>query len=373
MGTSIFTVMSKLSVEYDAVNLGQGFPDFDGPSWIFDEAYRCMKEGKNQYAPMPGIFSLRKILSELYLRNYRLDFNPETDFCITAGATEALYSSINALINTGDEVIMFEPVYDSYLADVQLAGGVAKYVTLRRPDFGFDIAELKKEITNNTKLIIVNNPHNPTGKVYSQEELSAIAELAVEHNLYVISDEVYEYITFDGAKHIPIVTLPGMKERTITISSAGKTFSLTGWKIGWACGDSKLIDAVKKVHQWTAFAVNTPGQHAIAHAFTKIDEYLPEFQKMYLNKRDLMYNLLADSDFVAHNPAGSYFMMVDIPDTELTDEQIAVKLVKEYKVATIPPSVFYGKSEEGRRMLRLCFAKTDNTIITGIENLKKYA
>jgi N-succinyldiaminopimelate aminotransferase len=268
---------------------------------------------------------------------------------------------------------MFEPVYDSYLADVQLAGGVAKYVTLRRPDFGFDIVELKKEITNNTKLIIVNNPHNPTGKVYSQEELSAIAELAVEHNLYVISDEVYEYITFDGAKHIPIATLPGMKERTITISSAGKTFSLTGWKIGWACGDSKLIDAVKKVHQWTAFAVNTPGQHAIAHAFSKIDEYLPEFRKMYLDKRDLMFGMLEDSQFKPHQPRGSYFMMVDIPDTDLTDEQFAVKLVKEYKVATIPPSVFYGKSEEGRRMLRLCFAKTDNTIITGIENLKKYA
>jgi len=372
MGTSIFTVMSKLAFEHKAVNLGQGFPDFDGPAWIFDEAFDAMKSGKNQYAPMPGILSLRQTLSANYSKYYGLTISPDTGFSITAGATEAIFSTIMAFVNPGDEVIMFEPVYDAHLADVQMAGGIAKFVTLRRPDFGFDPAELESEISNKTKMVIVNNPHNPTGKVYSLEELLAISELAVKHNLLVLSDEVYEFITYDDNEHIPIATLPGMFERTITISSAGKTFSLTGWKIGWACGHPQLIAGVQKTHQWAAFAVNTPGQHAMAYAFTRLDEYLPEFRKMYLRKRDLMYDLLEGSPFKAHKPAGSYFMMVDLPDNGLSDVEIANELVEKYAVATIPPNVFYGKSDEGRKMLRLCFAKTDKTIIDGIGNLKKY-
>jgi len=375
MGTSIFTTMSKLAIDHEAVNLGQGFPDFDGPNFIFDFAQNAMRQGKNQYAPMPGILSLRQELAKLYSKIYGFNLNPTSDFCITAGATEALFSSIMAFINPGDEVVMFEPFYDAYISDVLIAGGVPKFVTLCKPDFKFDLSELKTEITDKTKLLILNNPHNPTGKVFTQAELQAIANLCIKHNLLVISDEVYEFLTFDESEHIPIAALPGMYDRTITISSAGKTYSITGWKIGWAYGNSNLIAGVQKVHQWTTFAVNTPGQHAVASALAAIDDYLPEFRQMYSDKRDLMYNLLLDSHFRPHKPQGSYFMMVDIPDTLLTsgksDIEIAEDLVKHQKVATIPPSVFYGKSGQGASMLRLCFAKNDDTIKKGIENLGK--
>jgi N-succinyldiaminopimelate aminotransferase len=372
MTTSIFTIMSKLAFEYQEVNLVQGFPDFNGPEWIFDEAFKAMKEGKNQYAPMPGIMSLRRTLAANYKKYYDIDIDETNGFCITAGATEALYSAITAYVEPGDEVIMFEPVYDAHLADVMIAGGTPKFITLMRPDFSFDAAELEATVNNKTKMIILNNPHNPTGKVYTREELELIAKIAIEHNLIVLSDEVYEFITYDGTKHIPLAGLPGMFNRTITISSSGKTFSLTGWKTGWACGSPELIEGVKKMHQWTTFAVNTPAQHAMAFAFTKLEEYLPDFREMYLHKRDLMYNLLLDTPFKPHKPAGSYFMMVDLPDENLDAEKIADDLVKNHKVATIPPHVFYGKSGEGRKMLRLCFAKNDETIIKGIENLKKY-
>ncbi|MBI5326659.1 MAG: aminotransferase class I/II-fold pyridoxal phosphate-dependent enzyme [Ignavibacteriae bacterium] len=373
MGTSIFATMSKLAFEHKAVNLGQGFPDFDGPQWLMDEAYKCMKEGKNQYAPTQGILSLRKAISEIQQKYYGMEWNPESDITITAGATEALYSTFQALINEGDEVIMFEPFYDSYQADVILAGGIPRYVTLQKPDFHFDYNELEQTITDKTKIIVINTPHNPTGKVYTFDELNFIAKLTIKHNLLVVSDEVYEFLTFDNAKHIPIASIPGMRDRTITISSAGKTFSMTGWKIGWAIASNKITEAIRKVHQWTTFAVNTPGQHAIAYSFTKLDEYLPNFRKEYLDRRDLLLSELKTTSFNAHKPLGSYFMMVDIPESSmLNDEEIAVELVKNYKIATIPPSVFYGKSNEGRTMLRLCFAKSNETLIEGAENLRKF-
>ncbi len=371
MGTSIFTLMSKLAIKHNAINLGQGFPDFDGPSWIFNEAFKAMTEGKNQYAPMPGILTLRKRIASNYKNYYDMDIDSENGVCITAGATEALFVTISAYINPGDEVILFEPAYDAYPADVLLAGGIPKYVTLRKPDFGFDFNDLDNALTSKTKAIIINNPHNPTGKVYTRGELEEISKFAIKNNLIVISDEVYEFLTYDDAIHIPIASLPGMYDITITISSTGKTFSLTGWKIGYAVGKPELIDAIKKIHQWTTFAVNTPGQHAMAYAITKLDEYLPDFKKMYLGKRNLMLKLLEDSTFVAHTPLGSYFIMVDIPKA-IKDEDLAMRLVKDYQVATVPTQGFYGKSREGETMLRLCFAKTDETIIQGIENLKKY-
>jgi aspartate/methionine/tyrosine aminotransferase len=373
MGTSIFATMSRLAYENKAVNLGQGYPDYDGPQWLMEEAFKAMKEGKNQYAPTQGIFSLRKAISEMQKKFYGMDWDFESEITITAGATEALFSTFQALLNEGDEVIMFEPFYDSYQADVMLAGGIPKYVTLKKPDFHFDYEELEREITNKTKIIIINTPHNPTGKVYFCDELSFIAQLAIKHNLLVVSDEVYEFLTFDNAKHIPIATLPGMRDRTITISSAGKTFSMTGWKIGWAIASEKLTDAIRKVHQWTTFAVNTPGQHAIAYAFSRLEEYLPGFRDEYMYMRDLLLKELNTTPFKAYVPKGSYFLMVDIPGAaEMNDEVCALELVKNYKIATIPPSVFYGKSDEGRTMLRLCFAKSDETLIKGAENLRKF-
>ncbi len=373
MPTSIFSTMSQLANEYKAVNLGQGFPDFDGPEWIKDEAYSAMKGGKNQYAPSIGIYSLRKQIQRIYKDYYNYQIDENNDITVTAGATEALFSTILALIEPGDEVIMFEPYYDAHQANVLVAGGTPKYVTLYKPDFSFSVEELESEINENTKMIILNNPHNPTGKVYTLDELVAISKLAVKHNLLVLSDEVYEFLTFDNAKHIPIATLPGMRERTITISSTGKTFSMTGWKIGYTVAQPKLTEAIRRIHQWTTFAVNTPGQHAMAFAFSKLDGYLPEFRALYQAKRDLMVNTLKETSFTAHCPLGSYFVMVDIPsDRGLDDIQTAQKLVKVCKVATISPSVFYSKSDEGKTMLRLCFAKKDETIVSGIQNLKLF-
>lgn len=374
--TSIFSVMSKMAVDYNAVNLGQGFPDFDGPRWIMEEAFQAMKTGKNQYAPSIGIFSLRSILAETYKNHYNLNWDPDKEITITAGATEALYCAITSIVNPGDEVIMFEPFYDSHQADVVLAGGVPVYVTLHKPDnyhdnFYFDFAELEKKISKKTKMLILNNPNNPTGKVFTVDELKFISKLATKYDFLVLSDEVYEFLTFDGIKHIPIATLPGMQERTITISSTGKTFGMTGWKIGYAFAKPEITAAINKVHQWTTFAVNTPGQHAMAYAFSRLDEYLPDFRRLYESKRDYAFNQLAGSSFKAHLPKGSYFMMVDLPTAKFADDiEAAILLVKNYGVATIPPSVFYSESAEGKTMLRLCFAKKDETLKSGIERLK---
>ncbi len=371
MPVSIFSTISKLAFEYNAVNLGQGFPDFNGPEWIFDFAYQAMKEGKNQYAPSYGIHSLKQSIKSYQKKYYDLNWTEE-EIIITTGATEALYSTFNALLNFGDEVILFEPYYDSYYSDVILAGGVPRFVTLHKPDFSFDFNELESQINEKTKLIVINNPHNPTGKVFSKEELNFIAELSKKHNLLVVSDEVYEFLTFDHFKHTPIATLPDMKERTITISSTGKTFGFTGWKIGYAIANKEFIDALHGIHQWTTFAVNTPSQHAMAIAFEKLDEYIPELQSLYQKKRDLVINELKGSRFKAFTPFGSYFLMVELPKNVFKDDLEAAKiLIENYKVATIPPSVFYSKSDEGQTMLRLCFAKKDETLIDGINNLKK--
>jgi aspartate/methionine/tyrosine aminotransferase len=370
MPTSIFSTMSKLAFEHKAINLGQGFPDFDGPAWIMEEAFKAMKEGKNQYAPSPGIFSLRQAYANVQKNQYGIEWNPDNEITITHGATEALFSTIQAFVQKGDEVIMFEPFYDSHQADVLLAGGTPRYVTLKKPDFNFDFQELIDTINSKTKAIIINSPHNPTGKVYTYEELEFISKLAIENDLLVISDEVYEFLTFDNIKHIPIATFPGMRERTITISSTGKTFSMTGWKIGFALAIPELTEAIQKVHQWTTFAVNTPAQHAMAFALTKLDEYLPDFRKDYLKKRDFVYNQLIDSPFKPYKPSGSYFIMADIPEIFKDDIHAATELVTKFGIATIPPSVFYGKSDEGKTMLRLCFAKKDETLKAGISRLR---
>ncbi len=370
MPTSIFATMSKMAIEYSAINLGQGFPDFDGPTWIMDEAFKAMKSSKNQYAPSPGIISLRKEICNYQNKFYNLNYNPENEIVITAGATEALYSTITAFIEPGDEVILFEPYYDAYPSDVILAGGIPKYVTLYKPDFHFNSEELEEAITEKTKMIIVNTPHNPTGKVFSREELELIAKIAIKNDLLVVTDEVYEFLTYDKP-HIPMATIEGMKDRTITISSTGKTFGLTGWKIGYAIATEGLATAIQKVHQWVTFAVNTPAQHAFAYAFSRLEEYLPEFRQLYLNKRNLMLDELKNTEYNGLIPYGSYFIMAEIPEGKfLNDVDAATTLVKENKVATIPPSVFYSKSFEGNSMLRLCFAKTDNTIINGIRALR---
>ncbi len=373
MGTSIFSTMTILANKYKAVNLGQGFPESDGPRWIMDKAYQSMLEGKNQYAPMNGIFSLRNIITEVYAKHYNISWDPENEITITSGATEALFSSINSILDSGDEAILFEPFYDSYLGDILVAGAIPKFVTLHKPDFTFDITELKNAITSKTKLIILNNPNNPAGKVFTSEELNAIAEVAINNDLLIISDEVYEFLTYDNVKHIPIATIPELKDRVITISSTGKTFSMTGWKIGWAIASAEITKAIQKIHQWTTFTINTPGQHAMAYAFSKLEDYLPGFRKEYQAKRDYTYLQLLDSPFSPHKPYGSYFLLVDLPkDCKLNDYDLAESLVKNYGVATIPSSFFYSKSEEGKSLLRICFAKNNDSLEEGIKRMKNF-
>ncbi|MFP5385311.1 MAG: pyridoxal phosphate-dependent aminotransferase [Bacteriovoracia bacterium] len=368
---SIFGVISKLARENNAVNLGQGFPDFDGPLWLKETAYKKMQDGYNQYAPFQGTVNLRQEISNYYKKFYDLDYNPETQITVSVGATEAIYLVITALVNPGDEVVVLEPFYDSYVASIKMAGGIPVPVTMHAPDFSIDKRELEKAVTSRTKLLILNNPHNPSGKVWSKEELLDVANIAIKNDVYVMSDEVYEFLLFDGARHIPTATLEGMFERTITISSAGKTFGVTGWKIGWICANEKVSKACRLVHQYVTFSVSTPIQEAVAEGLTKLPEYLPGFVELYKGKRDYFYSELKNLGFDFPIPKGTYFMMVPISHkTDLKDVDFALKLIKENQVATVPPSAFYLKSAEGEKFLRFCFAKKEETLKQAARNLK---
>ncbi len=368
---SIFGVISRLAREHGAVNLGQGFPDFDGPEWLKDIAYRKMQEGHNQYAPFPGSISLRTEVSNYYKSLYALSYDPETQITITVGATEAIYVVINALVNPGDEVVVLEPFYDSYVASIKMAGGIPVPVTMHAPDFTVDKGELARAITPRTKLLILNNPHNPTGKVWSRQELLDVCELAIKNDLYLLSDEVYEFLLFDGAKHLPTATFEGMLERTITVSSAGKTFGLTGWKIGWICANERVTRACRLIHQYVTFSVSTPIQEAVAEGLKRLPSYLPGFVELYKSKRDFFHRELTGLGFDFKIPPGTYFMMVPIGSkTKLSDVDFALKLIQDNKVATVPPSAFYLKSRDGERYLRFCFAKKEETLRQAATNLK---
>lgn len=368
---SIFGVISRLAREHSAVNLGQGFPDFDGPDWLKDIAYKKMQEGHNQYAPFHGTPSLRTEVSNYYKNFYGLNYNAETEVTITVGATEAIYLVITALINPGDEVVVLEPFYDSYVASIKMAGGIPVPVTMHAPDFTVDTKELEAAISPRTKLLILNNPHNPTGKVWSKDELLTVAKLTQKHDLYLMSDEVYEFLVFDEAKHIPTATLEGMLERTITVSSAGKTFGLTGWKIGWICANEKVSRACRLVHQYVTFSVSTPMQEAVADGLKKLPDYLPGFVSLYKEKRDSFYKEMIKLGFEFPIPKGTFFMMIPISKkTKLGDVDFAMKLIQERKVATVPPSAFYLKSTEGGSYLRFCFAKKEETLREAVKNLQ---
>ena len=372
--TSIFATMSRMAAQYGAVNLGQGFPDFDGPEWIKEAAFLAMQEGRNQYAPMPGILSLRREIVRYQAAFHGMEWDPETEITVSAGATESLFSIMLALLDPGDEVILFEPYYDSYHANAVIAGAVPKIATLHMPDFRFDEDELRALVSEATRMIVINNPHNPTGRMFSRKELDTVAAVAAEHDLLVLSDEVYEFLTFGDRRHIPFASLPGMRSRTLTVSSTGKTFGMTGWKIGYTMAPPALTDAMRTVHQFATFAVNTPGQHAMSLALSRLEGYLPEFRDLYTRKRDMLYEGLEQTAFRPHMPEGSYFMMVDIPEEwGTTDVDLSKRLVASAGVAVIPPSVFYKRSDEGRNLLRLCFAKSDDTLLEGIRRLKSYS
>ncbi len=367
---SIFGVISKLSREHGAVNLGQGFPDFDGPVWLKDLVTEKMREGHNQYAPFHGTHNLRTSIAQYYSQYYHLKYDAESQVTVTVGATEAIYLVIMALINPGDEVVVLEPFYDSYVASIKMAGGIPVPVTMHAPDFSIDEKELKKAISPRTKLLIINNPHNPTGKVWRREEIQFICDLSIQNDFYVLSDEVYEFLMFDGEKHLPTATFKDMFERTITVSSAGKTFGVTGWKIGWICANEEVSKACRLIHQYVTFAVSTPMQEAVAEGLKRLPDYLPEFVSLYESKRNYFYKELKNLGFDFPIPKGTYFMMVPIQGkTNLKDVDFAMKLIQERKVATVPPSAFYLKSTEGEKFLRFCFAKKEETLNQAVKNL----
>jgi Aspartate/tyrosine/aromatic aminotransferase len=373
-GETIFAEMTRLAQQHGAVNLGQGFPDFEGPPEIIHSALAAMQAGENQYARSRGHPALVEAIARKQQRDYRIPLDPLTDVVVTSGCTEAIAASLLGLLDPGDEVILFEPYYDSYCASIAMAGGVPRFVTLRFPDFALDAAALRAAVTSRTRLILLNTPHNPVGKVFSRRELQVIADLAIERDLIVVADEVYEYLTFDGVPHIPIATLDGMHERTLTLSSTGKTFSFTGWKIGWATGPAPLVDACNAAHQFLTFAVARPLQVAMAHALDTFQgDYLARFRAAYTERRDLLVGALRDAGFEVAVPQGTYFVCAShrrLSDKD--DRAYARELIETVGVASIPPSCFYTADKaEGRRLLRFAFCKRTATLQAGAERLRR--
>jgi N-succinyldiaminopimelate aminotransferase len=370
MGTTIFAEMSALAVETGSVNLGQGFPDTDGPPGIAQAAAAAILAGRgNQYPPGPGIPELRQAIAEHQQRFYGLSFDPGTEVLVTAGATEAVAAALLALVEPGDEVIAFEPYYDSYAACVAMAGGIRVPVTLRPPDFRPDLDALRAAITPHTRLILLNSPHNPTGSVFTRAELGAIAELACERDLLVIADEVYEHMVFAG-EHVPIGSLPGMAGRTVSISSAGKTFSFTGWKIGWITASAELVTAVRTVKQFLTYVSGGPFQYAIAEGLRMDDAYFAGISEDLRGKRDLLCAGLAEAGFGVYPPEGTYFVTTDIrPLGESDGIEFCRDLPRRAGVVAIPSAVFYDDAEAGRTQVRFAFCKKPEVLREALARL----
>lgn len=382
-GTTIFTTMSRLAAEHGAVNLSQGFPDFEGPAFVKEAAARALHHEHNQYAPMPGLPALRARIAERFTRDTALACDPDAQVVVTAGCTEAIAAALLGVCDPGDEVVLFEPYYDSYRACVAMAGCTARFVALRPGAdgvFRFDPAELAGAFTGRTRAVIVNTPHNPTGKVFSREELEQIAACCRRTGAIAIADEVYERLLFEPSAlpHICFASLPGMAGQTLTLSSIGKTFSLTGWKIGWAVGPASLAAAVRSAHQFLTFAVATPLQHGAAEALKREAEYVPELVALLDANRRRLGGALSELGFVVHPPAGTYFICADHSAVSrrlgaVDDAELSTRLIRDYGVAAIPPSVFYDRKHLGRNLLRFAFCKKPETIEEGIRRLRALA
>jgi N-succinyldiaminopimelate aminotransferase len=372
MGTTIFAEMSALAGTTGSVNLGQGFPDTDGPAEIAAAAAAAILEGRgNQYPPGPGIPELRQAVAAHQKRFYGLDFDPDTQVLVTAGATEGIAAALIALLEPGDEAIAFEPYYDSYAASVAMAGAARVPVTLRPPDFRPDIDALRAAITSRTRLILLNTPHNPTGVVFTPDELAQIAELACSHDLLVVSDEVYEHMVYEGS-HLPIVSLPGMSERTVTISSAAKMFSFTGWKIGWVTGSPELVAAVRTVKQFLTYVSGGPFQYAVAEALALPDDFYASISADLRVKRDFFGAGLAAAGFEVYWPAGTYFITTDVRPLGYADGmEFCRELPGRVGVVAIPSVVFYDNVEAGRSQVRFAFCKQQDVLAEALSRLAR--
>ncbi|MEV7680412.1 pyridoxal phosphate-dependent aminotransferase [Streptomyces sp. NPDC088341] len=373
-GTTIFAEMSALAVRTGAINLGQGFPDTDGPEEIREAAVRALRDGRgNQYPPGPGVPELRTAVAAHQRRFHGLTYDPDTEVLVTAGATEAIAAALLALVEPGDEVIALEPYYDSYAACIGMAGGTRVPVTLRPRDgaYHLDPDELRAAVTDRTRLILLNTPHNPTGTVLGRDELAAVAELAVERDLLVVTDEVYEHLVFEG-EHLPIAGFPGMRERTLTISSAGKTFSFTGWKVGWVTGTPKLVTAVRSAKQFLTYVASGPFQYAIAEALALPDTYFTAFRDDLRAKRDVLAKGLTDAGFQVYMPQGTYFITTDISDLAPGTDALTFcrELPHRCGVVAVPNSVFYDHPTAGRTQVRFAFCKRQSVLSEAADRLR---
>jgi methionine transaminase len=370
VGTTIFTVMSSLANECKAINLSQGFPNFSASEELISLVDKYMKMGYNQYAPMTGVKELREIISEKISKLYNVNYHPDSEITVTSGGTEALFSAISAVVKAGDEVIVFEPAYDSYVPAIELNGGVPVYISLKYPDYKINWDEVKNKITKKTRLIIINTPHNPTGAIFDETDLKKLSEIVRGTNIFLVSDEVYEHIVFDGNKHHSFMTEPELQQRSFIISSFGKTFHVTGWKTGYCVAPKELSVEFRKIHQFLTFSTFTPLQYALAEFLKNPANYMgvPSF---YEKKRNTFLEAVKDSKFAFVPSRGSYFQNLSYSNiSKENDYDLAIRLTKEIGVASIPLSVFYHDKKD-EKILRFCFAKDDETLFRAGEKLSK--
>jgi aspartate/methionine/tyrosine aminotransferase len=363
--------MSSLAIKHGAINLGQGFPNFDGPEFVKEAAIQAIKDGKNQYARGYGVPDFSSAIAERFKKDTGLVVDPEKEITVTSGCTEAIAATMLGLINPGDEVILFAPFYDSYEATLSMAGAKIKCITLHPPDFAVPIDELKSAITQDTRAVLINTPHNPTGKMFSREELSTIASLCIENDVLVFTDEVYDKLAFE-LDHISMASLPGMYERTVTLNSLGKTFSLTGWKIGWAIAPPHLTWGVRQAHSFLTFATSTPMQWAAAVALRAPESYFVELKRDYMAKKEILVEGLKAVGFKVFPSSGTYFVVVDHTPFGLeNDIAFCEYLIKEVGVVAIPTSVFYLNPEDGKNLVRFTFCKDEGTLRAAVDRMKE--
>jgi len=371
-GTTIFAEMTALAAEHGAVNLGQGFPDTDGPPEMLAAAKAAIDGGRNQYPPGPGVPELLDAVATHQKRFYGIEIDPGREVLVTVGATEAIAATILALCEVGDEVVTFEPYYDSYAASIALAGAVRRTSVLRFPDFAVDEESLRAAFSPRTRMVLLNTPHNPTGKVFTRAELELICSLAREHDAWVVTDEVYEHLVFDGSTHVPVATLPGMRERTLTISSAGKTFSATGWKVGWVSGPADAVAAVRAVKQFLTFVGSGPFQPAVAVALGLGDEVYAGFAASLAAKRDLLVAGLRSAGLSVSVPSGTYFIVADAAPLGAVDAlSFCRELPKRAGVVGVPVSVFHDDVDAARTLVRFAFCKRDEVLHEAVDRLSR--
>ncbi|MGL5865083.1 MAG: pyridoxal phosphate-dependent aminotransferase [Dermatophilaceae bacterium] len=369
-GTTIFATVSALAAEHGAINLGQGFPDTDGPAEVLDAAVAAIRGGRNQYPPGAGVPELLDAVARHQRRFYGLEVDPAREVLVTVGATEAIAATVLALVRPGDEVVTFEPYYDSYAATIALAGGVRRTSMLRFPDFAVDEASLRAAFTSRTRMVLLNTPHNPTGKVFSRNEIELVCALAREVGAWVVTDEVYEHLTFDGAEHVPVATLPGMWERTLTISSAGKTFATTGWKVGWVTGPAEAVAAVRAVKQFLTYAGSGPFQPAVAVGLDLPDDVYVRLASSLERKRDRLVAGLAAVGLTVSVPQGTYFVVADAAPLGAADGvAFCQELPARARVAAVPVSVFHDDGDAARTLVRFAFCKRDDVLDEAVRRL----